>query len=440
MTATDSLRHLHDRLRSGVALVSQLEDRLRDRAEFADKLTAFARVSDYLQEVMTPHLRAERSILFPEVRRLAGVDPMLVDRLAAECEELDRRATRVLHDHARFAAGISDNASCRRHITALVRLLRRHLHSVEEDLLDQLGAELGAGDVHDLYERLQLAGFEEQMAARVPPTAEAAVAMAQRLRESQDIGAELFFLSEYVSDPQRVESMVTSTVEACRLLGAAGLGAHVSVDPTAIGLITDADLCVRNAERIVRAAAEQPPGRLNLVTLDMEDLSLVEPTLRLHAALAARGLAAGITLQARLRRTARDVEPLLRHPTAVRLVKGAYSSTPEEEHQGQRAVSAAYLALARSMLSAQAREAGFRPIFATHDHTLVRAIREIAEQEGWPPDRYEFEMLYGIRVDLQRWLSAEGHTVRAHVPFGPASWPYTVLPGAGGRQLPAGAR
>ena len=131
MTATDSLRHLHDRLRSGVALVSQLEDRLREKADFTDKLTAFARVSEYLQEVMTPHLRAERSVLFPEVRGLAGVDPMLVDRLAAECEELERRATRVLHDHARFAAGIIDNASFRRHITGLVRLLRRHLQSVE---------------------------------------------------------------------------------------------------------------------------------------------------------------------------------------------------------------------------------------------------------------------------------------------------------------------
>lgn len=432
MAATDKLRHLHDRLRSGLALVSQLEDRLHERTDTAGKLAAFARVSDYLQEVVAPHLRAEQAVLFPEARRLPGIDPELVRRATAECEDLERLTTRVLHDHARLAAGVSDNASCRRHITGLVRLLRRHLQSVEDGLLTHLNGELSEGAVDGLYERLQVEGFEEQLAARVPATPEAAVAMAQRLRESQDIGTELFFLSEYVSDPQRVESMVASTVEACRLLGSAGLGAHVSVDPTAIGLLADAALGLRNAERIVRAAADQPPGRLNLVTLDMEDLSLVDPTLRLHRHLVALGLPAGVTLQARLRRTGDDIAPLVQQPTAVRLVKGAFPSSPDHEHQGQRRVSAAYVELARRMLSVEAREAGFRPIFATHDIGLIRAIREIAGQEGWAPDRYEFEMLYGIRLDLQRWLSAEGHAVRAHLPFGAASWPYTVLPGGSG--------
>jgi len=85
---------------------------------------------------------------------------------------------------------------------------------------------------------------------------------------------------------------VATTIEACRLLGSAGLAAHLSIDPTAIGLLSDADACRRNAERIARSVAEQPLGRLNLVMLDMEDLTLVEPTLRLHRELLALGLPA----------------------------------------------------------------------------------------------------------------------------------------------------
>ena len=200
-------------------------------------------------------------------------------------------------------------------------------------------------------------------------------------------------------------------------MGSAGLPAHLSIDPTAIGLLTDADVCLRNAERIARSVAEQPPGRLNLITLDMEDLTLVEPTLRLHRELLALGVPAGITLQARLHRTADDLGPLLEQPTAVRLVKGAHPAGPGLAHQGGRAVSAAYLALAARMLAPAAREAGLRPLFATHDAALVRRIAAMARSAGWAPDQFEFEMLLGVRTDVQRGLRSEGFSVRAHVPF-----------------------
>jgi proline dehydrogenase len=144
--------------------------------------------------------------------------------------------------------------------------------------------------------------------------------------------------------------------------------------------------------------------------------------------LLALGLPAGITLQARLRRTADDLGPLLGQPTAVRLVKGAFPHGPEHDHQGGRAVSAAYLALATRMLAPEAREAGLRPIFATHDGTLLLRIAALAQSEGWAPDQFEFEMLLGVRVDLQRRLRSEGFSVRAHLPFGTAE-PTSTLPG-----------
>jgi proline dehydrogenase len=418
MPPTDNLRHLHDRLRSGVALVSKLEDLLRERSNPETKLAAFARVSDYLQDVVLPHLRAEQAVLYPEATRWAGIDPGLVRRLDDTCEELERQAARVLHDYARFRGGVHDNAGCRRHITTLVRMLRRHLQAVENELLTSLDRELTDQDVHRVYERIQEVSFEEEVAGRVPAGAEAAVAAARWLRDSQGIDSELFFLDEYVSDPQLVERTVATTIEACRLLGSAGLATHLSIDPTALGLLTDPDACRRNAERIARSVAGQAPGRLNLMMRDMEDLTLVEPTLRLHRELLAMGLPAGITLQARLHRTAEDLGPLLKQPTAVRLVKGAFPLGAEHNHQGGRAVSAAYLALATRMLAPEAREAGLRPVFATHDATLVRRIAAMARSAGWAPDQFEFEMLLGVRMDLQRWLRSEGFSVRAHLPFG----------------------
>jgi proline dehydrogenase len=436
MPATDHLRQLHDRLRSGVALVSQLEDLLRERGNQEAKLAAYARVSNYLQDVVLPHLRAERAALYPEAERLAGIDPRLVRRLSDNCEELERQAARVLHDHARFRGGVHDNVGCRRHLTTLVRLLRRHLQTVEDELLPSLDRELADEDVYRVYERIQEVSFEEEVAGRVPAGAEAAVATARWLRDSQGIDAELFFLGEYVSDPQLVERTVAATIEACRLLGSAGLAAHLSIDPTSLGLLSDPDTCRRNAERIARSVAAQAPGRLNLMMLDMEDLTLVEPTLRLHRELLALGLPTGITLQARLRRTAEDLGRLLGQPTAVRLVKGAFPLGPEHDHQGGRAVSAAYLALATRMLAPEAREAGLRPVFATHDTKLVRRIAAMALSAGWAPDQFEFEMLLGVRMDLQRGLRDEGFVVRAHLPVGTAGPTST---GPGGGQHPAEA-
>ena len=90
----------------------------------------------------------------------------------------------------------------------------------------------------------------------MPAGAEAAVAAARRLRDAEGIDADLFFLGEYVSDPQLIERTVAATVELCRLMGSAGLPAHLSIDPTAIGLLTDADVCLRNAARIARSVAD----------------------------------------------------------------------------------------------------------------------------------------------------------------------------------------
>ena len=255
---------------------------------------------------------------------------------------------------------------------------------------------------------------------------EAAVAAARRLRDRRGISASLSYLGEYVSDPVLIDRTVEASLAVTRLLGAAGLDVQVSVDPTAIGQLASADLCRANAERIARSVASQPAAGRNFLMLDMEDLSLVEPTLRLQAHLLDQGLPAAVTLQARLRRTEGDLESVLTRAAAVRLVKGAFPRGPEYDHQGKVAIERSYLALARMMLSPPAREAGLHPVFATHDDRLIRRIAGLARKMGVPQDGYEFEFLYGAHREGERRLRAEGYAVRLYVPFGVAWWPYAV--------------
>jgi proline dehydrogenase len=149
---------------------------------------------------------------------------------------------------------------------------------------------------------------------------EAAVAAARRLRDRRGISASLSYLGEYVSDPALIDRTVEASLAVSVLLGAAGLDVQVSADPTAIGQLASPDLCRTNAERIARSVASQPAAGRNFLMLDMEDLSLVGPTLRLQSHLFDQGLPAAVTLQARLRRTEGDLESVLTRSAAVRLV------------------------------------------------------------------------------------------------------------------------
>jgi proline dehydrogenase len=257
-------------------------------------------------------------------------------------------------------------------------------------------------------------------------SAQAGVATARRLRDSYGIAASLFYLGEYVEDPELIERNVMEAISAVEFLGAEGLDVHVSVDPTAIGFLSSAELARHNAGRIARAVAAAATGGRTAVMLDMEDFSLVEPTLALHRHLVTAGLPAAITLQARLRRTAHDLEGVVRTPTSVRLVKGAFPRAAAEDRQGREAINAAYLELGRTMLTPHAREAGFYPVFATHDDALARQLIAIAQDNDWAPHEYEFEMLYGVRPAWQQELRARGISVRVYLPFGSDWWPYMM--------------
>lgn len=258
-------------------------------------------------------------------------------------------------------------------------------------------------------------------------TVEEAIETCNELR-SRGIAASLFYMGEYVADPDEVRRTVEQKRRAVAALARAGLDVHVSVDPTQLGHLQSAEVLRRNAFEVAAAVADavQPrPGR-DLVMLDMEDDSLVEPTLALHDELRGAGLPVGVTLQAYLRRSREDLERLLSGGSTVRLVKGAFAVGAGVGYTARREILASYLDLGTRMLAARSADHGNRPVFGTHDDSAIRRLIGVAREIGLSADAYEFEMLHGVRPRLQADLAAAGHRVRAYVPFGRDWWPYTA--------------
>jgi len=196
------------------------------------------------------------------------------------------------------------------------------------------------------------------------------------------------------------------------------LDANISVKLTQMGLEVSPDL----AESIARQLVEHARALGNFVRIDMEDSRLTQVTLdivrRLHARLGARG-AVGVVIQAYLFRSQSDVEQLIAEGIRVRLCKGAYNEPPEVAFPHKREVDANFVRLGGMLLESPIYHA-----LATHDEAMVAAAKARARAHGIDRSHFEFQMLYGVRRDLQRALVAEGYRVRVYVPFGSAWYPY----------------
>jgi proline dehydrogenase len=255
-------------------------------------------------------------------------------------------------------------------------------------------------------------------------SADEGIGTAKRLRQA-GFRASLYYLGEYVADPALIAETVRQKKLAIMLLKDAGLQVHLSVDPTQIGYGYDDALGERNALEIGRSI-QQSSGEEPVLMLDMEDADYVPRTLALRDRLVAEGIPVAQTLQAYLKRTGDDLAPIIANGGRVRLVKGAFADPRPHAFQSRAAIDENYLALARRMLSADAKARGFRPVFGTHDDMLIADIRLLAEKGDWQPGQYEFEMLYGVRTELQRLLHEAGEQVRLYLPFGRDWWPYAV--------------
>jgi proline dehydrogenase len=267
------------------------------------------------------------------------------------------------------------------------------------------------------------------LARRFVGGADAAAAIAAS-RELQQAGfkVSLYYLGEYVEDPAVVAENGRQKIAAAEQLDAARLQIHISVDSTQLGYAIDdeagAELALKIGARIRdlgSGGADRP-----VLMLNMEDADYVDRILRLRARLVAAEIPVAQTLQAYLKRSADDLAPIIAAGGEVRLVKGAFADPRPHAFQSGREIDANYLKLAGMMLSAEAKARGFRPVFGTHDDKLVPRIRALARDHGWRPGEYEFEMLYGVRPELQRWLRDQGERVRLYLPFGRDWWPYAV--------------
>jgi proline dehydrogenase len=243
----------------------------------------------------------------------------------------------------------------------------------------------------------------------------------------------LYHLGEYVKDPAVVAENGRQKIQVAESLSAAHLQIHVSIDSTQIGYAIDEQageaLALRIGARIRelgRAAGGQADGAPPVLMLNMEDAEYVDRILGLRARLLSAGVPVAQTLQAHLKRSAADLASIVAAGGQVRLVKGAFADPRPHAYQGKAEIDASYLALARRMLSAEAKASGFRPVFGTHDDALIAEVRRIAKSGGWQPGQYEFEMLYGVRAELQRQLRAAGEQVRVYLPYGRDWWPYAV--------------
>jgi proline dehydrogenase len=203
-----------------------------------------------------------------------------------------------------------------------------------------------------------------------------------------------------------------------------GVDNNLSLKLTQLGLVVDAALCARLLRRILDRAAVRPwacpDGAPMFVRIDMESSAHTGATLALFDTLWAEGRRdVGVVIQAYLYRSAADVDRLNALGARVRLVKGAYDEPPTVAYPRKRDVDAAFARLAEALL-----RDGVYPAFATHDERLIDHVVRTAAAAGIPADRFEFQMLYGIRRDLQAGLRRRGYRVRVYVPFGEEWYPY----------------
>ncbi|HEX8990801.1 MAG TPA: proline dehydrogenase family protein [Anaerolineales bacterium] len=248
---------------------------------------------------------------------------------------------------------------------------------------------------------------------------------------AKGINVTLDHLGEHTSRPEEASEATAAIISTLDEIKVSGVCANVSIKLTQIGLGLDESVCAQNLERILTRAKENG----NFVRIDMEDTPYTDKTINLYCQMRQKGYDnTGVVLQSYLYRSEADARKLLADHTPIRLVKGAYQEPADKAFPRKADVDANYDLLAKIIMdsalaadSPRVHGAGcFPPIPAlgTHDEKRIEFAKNYAEKIGLPKDAYEFQMLYGIRRDLQEQLVRDGYQVRVYVPFGTHWYPY----------------
>jgi proline dehydrogenase len=263
--------------------------------------------------------------------------------------------------------------------------------------------------------------FVRAAAARFMPgeALEDALRAAIVLRE-HGIGIVLTELGENVSDASQADRTTRHYMEALAAAGARGLDCHISVKLTQLGLDVDEARCLAN----LRSLALHAKDHGAFLWIDMEQHAYVDATLRLYRGVLAGVPNVGVCLQAYLRRTHSDLASLVPLGGGVRLVKGAYRENDAVAYPRKQDVDASFLALARMMLGPEARAAGLRAVFGTHDARLIGAIQRNLDASGHARTSVEFHLLFGIQRAEQLRLAREQYGTLVLISYGEQWFPW----------------
>ena len=237
-----------------------------------------------------------------------------------------------------------------------------------------------------------------------------------RILQSRGMLLTLDYLGESVRTTDEASAATGEYVRLIDVIVASGIERNISLKLTQLGVTVDRATCVDNLRRIL-----EPAGRHGFfVRIDMENSPYTDVTMEVFETLWQQEYRnIGVALQAALHRTEEDVRRMIELGARVRLVKGAYKEPPTVAIRAKKDVDAAFTRLMQILL-----DQGTYPAIATHDETIIATTCAYARSRNIARDRFEFQMLYGIRRDLQARLVAEGHRMRIYLPFGRQWFPY----------------
>ena len=243
-----------------------------------------------------------------------------------------------------------------------------------------------------------------------------AVQVAHTLNK-QGLQVALDLLGENVTDDKEARAAAQDYIKAINLIERVHVDANISIKLTALGLDISRELCEENLATVLERASEQK----TFVCVDMEGSNVTQATIDVFKRLRGEfGLNdVGIVLQSYLYRTMDDARDLLKIPARIRICKGAYDEPPEVAYPDKKDVDDNYIRVMQLLLSS-----GVYHGIATHDPKMIDATIDFAQREGIGKERFEFQMLYGIRRDLQEQLARDDYNMRVYVPYGKQWYPY----------------
>jgi proline dehydrogenase len=246
-------------------------------------------------------------------------------------------------------------------------------------------------------------------------TADEAIAQARDIQAS-GLLLTLDQLGESITTLGEAEAATAVYVTLIEKIRAAGIDRNISIKPTQLGLDIDPAVCVDNVKRILSLARDHD----FFVRIDMENTPYIQKTLDMFSAVWNQGFRnTGVVLQSAVFRSEEDAKAVSAMGARVRLVKGAYKEPSAVAYQAKADVDRAYVRIMKCLMID-----GRYPAIATHDPKMIDATKAFAAERGIEKDKFEFQMLYGIRRDLQASLMADGYRMRVYVPFGKQWFPY----------------